>query len=109
MALGGWGAGVDMIASHRKQLTRRQQQVMMFIIDHWARFGVPPTYREIAAKFGIRSPNGVTCHLKALEAKGWIKRRRRESRGIALGPSAPFCPMCGGRREATEATDESSG
>ena len=43
-----------------------------------------PTVREIAAAFSIRSPNGVVCHLKALERKGLIKRTPRSSRGIEV-------------------------
>jgi repressor LexA len=40
--------------------------------------------REIAAEFGIRSPNGVVAHLRALEKKGFIKRRPGITRGIEV-------------------------
>ena len=43
-----------------------------------------PTVREIALAFSIRSPNGVVCHLKALERKGLIRRTPRSSRGIEV-------------------------
>ena len=40
--------------------------------------------REIADQFGIASPNGVVCHLKALEKKGLIIRSPNKSRAIEL-------------------------
>ena len=35
-----------------------------------------PTVREIGEHFDIASPNGVMCHLKALEKKGMISREQ---------------------------------
>ena len=49
--------------------------------------GYGPTVREIGAEFGIRSPNGVMCHLKALEKKGLITRESHMSRAIQLSES----------------------
>ncbi|HID77167.1 MAG TPA: transcriptional repressor LexA, partial [Planctomycetaceae bacterium] len=43
-----------------------------------------PTVREIGRQFGIQSPNGVVCHLKALEKKGLIRREPHMSRAIQL-------------------------
>jgi repressor LexA len=40
--------------------------------------------REIGQAFDIRSPNGVMCHLKALEKKGLIKREGFSARAIQL-------------------------
>ena len=37
-----------------------------------------------AQQFQIRSPNGVVCHLKALERKGLITREPNMSRAIQL-------------------------
>ena len=50
-------------------LTDRQREVYEFIRDLIRRRGYGPTVREIATQFDIRSPNGVVCHLKALERK----------------------------------------
>ena len=49
--------------------------------------GYGPTVREIGSQFGIRSPNGVMCHLKALERKGLITRESHMSRAIQLSES----------------------
>ncbi len=65
-------------------LTRRQRMVYEFIRDKIRTRGYGPTVREIGSAFGIRSPNGVMCHLKALERKGLIIRERNMSRAIQL-------------------------
>src|SRR5581483_409794 len=46
--------------------------------------GYGPTVREIGTEFKISSPNGVMCHLKALEKKGLIIREPNMSRAIML-------------------------
>jgi repressor LexA len=40
--------------------------------------------REIGSHFEIKSPNGVMCHLKALQKKGLIHREANMSRAIQL-------------------------
>lgn len=50
--------------------------------------GYGPTVREIGENFEIASPNGVMCHLKALEKKGLITREANRSRAIQLSPEA---------------------
>jgi repressor LexA len=46
--------------------------------------GYGPTVREIGLHFEIKSPNGVMCHLKALQKKGLIHREPNMSRAIQL-------------------------
>ena len=46
--------------------------------------GYGPTVREIGLHFQIKSPNGVMCHLKALQKKGLIHREPNMSRAIQL-------------------------
>jgi len=66
------------------QLTERQREVYNFIKSKIEGRGYGPTVREIGTAFGIRSPNGVMCHLKALEKKGLIKREGFSARAIML-------------------------
>ena len=66
------------------QLTQRQRQIYTFIHDKIMYRGYGPTVREIGERFGISSPNGVMCHLKALEKKGLIRRSPNKSRAIEL-------------------------
>jgi len=67
-------------------LTHRQQMVLQFIQQSIADRGYPPTLREIGARMGIRSTNGVNDHLRALERKGYLTREDMKSR--ALRPTA---------------------
>lgn len=70
--------------AERRELTRKQQDIYDFIKDKIMNRGFGPTVREIGNHFGIRSPNGVMCHLKALEKKNMISRDERMSRAITL-------------------------
>jgi repressor LexA len=65
-------------------MTKRQRMVYEFIRDKIRNRGYGPTVREIGEQFGIASPNGVMCHLKALEKKGLITREPNMSRAIQL-------------------------
>jgi repressor LexA len=66
------------------ELTDRQRAILDFLKQR-ANSGLMPTVREIGTHFGITSPNGVLCHIKALEKKGLIKRSSGAiSRGIVL-------------------------
>ena len=73
----------------RQKLTKRQNQVYEFIRDKIQTRGYGPTVREISNEFGIKSPNGVICHLKALERKGLISRKPNQSRAIELTTEGP--------------------
>jgi repressor LexA len=66
------------------QLTERQREIYDFIRDKIEGRGFGPTVREIGEGFDIKSPNGVMCHLKALEKKGLIKRTGFRARAIQL-------------------------
>lgn len=68
-------------ANGREPLTQRQMDVLEFIVEQY-KAGQTPSVREIADRFGIRSPNGVVCHLDALISKGYIKRSQRKARSI---------------------------
>ena len=73
-------------------LTQRQRDILEFISSSIDQRGYPPTLREIGEHFGIRSTNGVSDHLKALEKKGFLAREDLKSRamrpmGAGSGPS----------------------
>ncbi len=70
------------------QLTDRQQNVYDMIRSLIVKRGYGPTVREIGEHFGIKSPNGVMCHLRALERKGLITRSPNKSRAIELTHAA---------------------
>lgn len=72
-------------------LTEKQQQIYAYIRKTIETKGFPPAIRDICEAFGISSPNGVMCHLKALQKKGYINRvekrdnqQRAQARGITI-------------------------
>ena len=72
------------VTERMDSLTERQREIYDFVRDKIVTRGYGPTVRDIGAHFGIRSPNGVMCHLKALEKKGLISREPGKSRAIQL-------------------------
>lgn len=67
-----------------RALTTRQREIYEFICNKVEGRGYPPSIREIGEAFAIRSPNGVMCHLRALEKKGLIKREENHARAIQI-------------------------
>ena len=79
-------------------LTDRQREIYDFIREKIQNRGYGPAIREICDAFDIKSPNGVMCHLKALEKKGLISRPEKLARAIMLTdhrPPGPALPMLG--------------
>lgn len=69
----------------KKPLTKRQSDVLTFIKSCILNDSLPPTIQDICHKFGFASTNGVSEILKALEAKGHIRRKSKGAgRGILL-------------------------
>jgi repressor LexA len=81
--------------SEPEQLTKRQKAVYEFLKDKIRNRGYGPTVREIGEHFDIASPNGVMCHLKALEKKGLITREPNMSRAIQLENDDKGLPLAG--------------
>jgi repressor LexA len=85
-------------------LTRRQQEMFDWIVAQITREGRAPTVREIGKQCGITSPNGVLCHVKALEKKGYLVRDWGKARSLVLtgkGLLAPAACVEGGQVEVS--------
>ena len=67
-----------------KALTKTQRAILDMVSSTIRTTGTAPTYREIQQSFGYASPNTVKCHLQAIEAKGLIRVRPFEPRGISV-------------------------
>ena len=72
-------------------LTTKQEAIYHYIRKHIETKGFPHAIRDICDEFSISSPNGVMCHLKALQKKGYINRvekrdnkQRAQARGITI-------------------------
>lgn len=66
------------------ELTKRQKQILDFIIKNTGIYGFPPSISEIQENFSFKSPNAVQDHLAALERKKYISRHPHKSRGIEI-------------------------
>jgi len=70
-----------------KGLTKRQEEILDFIVGRVRDEGFPPTLKEIAGRFGLASPNAARDHVLALERKGFLKRTGDKSRALSLDPA----------------------
>jgi repressor LexA len=67
-----------------KSVSRRQQAILQFIEHFLDENDYPPTIRDIQSELDISSTSVVDYNLKALEARGLIRRNSKISRGIEL-------------------------
>ncbi|HEX7469926.1 MAG TPA: transcriptional repressor LexA [Verrucomicrobiae bacterium] len=65
-------------------MTRRQQQIVDFLLKYQQAHGSMPSSQEIAAQFGFRSPNAVTNHLRLLRKKGVIASEPGKARSLRI-------------------------
>ena len=65
-------------------LTKRQQEIADFIKHYAAKYGYPPTVREIGKAVGLASSSTVHAHLANLEKYGILRRNPAKPRAIEL-------------------------
>lgn len=66
------------------ELTKRQRQILDFVLSA-QRAGEPaPTLREIAAHFGFNSTRAAADHLDALKRKGFLESAPRKARALRV-------------------------
>jgi repressor LexA len=65
-------------------LTKRQQEIFDFIKRYSARYGYPPTVRDIGKAVGLASSSTVHQHLANLEKIGILRRDPSKPRAIEL-------------------------
>ena len=65
-------------------LTRRQKQVLDFLVSFLNSKGYSPSFEEIAENLGLSSLATVHKHLHNLETKGYIKRKHNHSRALEM-------------------------
>ena len=74
-------------------LTRRQKQVLDFLMSFINREGYSPSFEEMAHGLRVSSLATVHKHMKSLEKKGFIRRGYNQSRSVevvAVPGSVPF-------------------
>jgi len=75
-----------------KGLTKRQREILNYVLNNMQQRGYPPSVREIGAALGLTSSSTVHSHLTALEKKGFIHRDPSKPRAIEIlkdGASQP--------------------
>ena len=65
-------------------LTKRQQEIFDFIKRYSAKYGYPPTVRDIGKAVGLASSSTVHAHLANLEKSGVLRRDPTKPRAIEL-------------------------
>jgi repressor LexA len=65
-------------------LTKRQQEIFDFIKQYSAKYGYPPTVRDIGKAVGLASSSTVHAHLANLEKVGLLRRDPSKPRAIEL-------------------------
>ena len=65
-------------------LTKRQQEIFDFIKKYSAKYGYPPTVRDIGKAVGLASSSTVHAHLANLERLGLLRRDPSKPRAIEL-------------------------
>jgi len=66
-----------------KELTERQEEVLLYVDSFKKRNGYSPSVRDVAGHFRI-TPNGAKCHLDALIKKGMLKSQHRIPRTLVV-------------------------
>lgn len=65
-------------------LTKKQQQIVSFILHCQQVGGTWPSFQDIADHFGFRSPNAVMGHVKRLRAKGVLASEPGRARSLRV-------------------------
>jgi repressor LexA len=65
-------------------LTKRQREIFEFIRKYSAKYGYPPTVRDIGKAVGLASSSTVHAHLSNLEKIGLLRRDPSKPRAIEL-------------------------
>ncbi len=68
----------------KDKLTKKQEEVLIYVKKYIAQHGYPPAVREICEGLGLSSPATVHTHLTELEKKGAITKTKSKFRTIEI-------------------------
>ncbi len=69
---------------HKYDLTRKQQEIYDFLLEHHTSHANPLTLDELCSAFGTKSRGSMHKHIQALVDSGLIEPAHRKQRGIRL-------------------------
>lgn len=99
--------GRNQYSASPHSLTDRQTEVLRAIWDHMTEYGEYPSYRELMAVLGIRSPNGLVSLLLPLHKKGYLTGMDRlETGGGRGGVKTRVLRLVGARLRPVISDDE---
>lgn len=67
-----------------EKLTEKQKLMLDTVKKYLAKYGYPPTVRELGSELDLSSPATTHFHLSKLESKGYIKKGKGKNRTIEL-------------------------
>ncbi|NBC31384.1 MAG: transcriptional repressor LexA [Alphaproteobacteria bacterium] len=65
-------------------LTRKQQELLVFIHQKLSETGVSPSFDEMKAALGLKSKSGIHRLISALEERGFIRRLPHRARALEV-------------------------
>lgn len=68
----------------KEKLTKKQADILAFIVEYVKDHGYAPSYREVGGHFGIGSTATVHEHVKNLERKGYLSSDPDAARSIEV-------------------------
>ncbi len=73
-------------------ISEREQRILDYMREYVAKWGYPPTVRDIAAALGIKSTSTVHKGIASLERAGLIKKQAGKRRAMDIVDSEPARP-----------------
>ena len=70
-------------------LSDREQKILDYMKEYLAKWGYPPTVRDIGSALGIKSTSTVHKAIASLEEKGCIKKQAGKRRALDIIGSEP--------------------
>ena len=64
-------------------LTKKQNQLLSFLIKRIEEEGISPSYEEICIELSLKSKSGIHRIVKSLEERGYVERLQNKARAIA--------------------------
>lgn len=65
-------------------LTRKQQELLLFIHERMKESGVPPSFDEMKDALDLASKSGIHRLITALEERGFIRRLPNRARALEV-------------------------
>lgn len=65
-------------------LTKKQQELLIFIHNRLSKDGVPPSFDEMKDAVGLKSKSGIHRLVSGLEERGFIRRLKHRARALEV-------------------------